>query len=115
MEYVLIDSSIYSHHGMRKTCIYIYTFLPKYSAGVSRYPIRNPRWEPPTHRHTYITSTSRYQLAVLLNFINDTHEMMYNVLKHIEIISLFNFQATIKRYLNNKYSYYCCIINCYIC
>ena len=68
---------------------YFDSFLPKNSAGVSRYPIRNPRWQPPTHRHTYtsITSTSRYQLGVLLNSINDTHDMMYNVLEHIEIIS----------------------------
>ena len=48
---------------------YFDTFIPKNSAGVSRYPIRNPRWQPPAHRHTYITSTSRYQLAVLLNSI----------------------------------------------
>ena len=83
--------------------------------GVSRYPIRNPRWQPPTHRHTYITNTSRYQLAVLLNSINDTHDMMSNVIEHIGIISLLSFKATIKRYLNNKYSYFCSIINCFIC
>ena len=94
---------------------YFDTFLPKNSAGVSRYPIRNPRLQPPAHRHTYITSTSRYQLAVLLNSINNTHDMMYNVLEQIEIISLLNFKATIKRYPNNKLSYYCAIINCYIC
>ena len=94
---------------------YFDTFIPKNSAGVSRYPIRNPRWQPPAHRHTYITSTSRYQLAVLLNSINDTHDMMSNVIEHIGIISLLSFKATIKRYLNNKYSYFCSIINCFIC
>ena len=83
------------------------TFLPKNSAGVSQYPIRNPRWLPPAHRHTYIMSTSRYQLAVLLNSINDTHE-------HIRIIRLLNVKATMKRYLNNKYPYYCSTMNCYI-
>ena len=31
---------------------YFDSFLPKNSAGVSRYPIRNPRWQPPAHRHT---------------------------------------------------------------
>ena len=30
------------------------TFLPKNSAGVSRYSIRNPRWQPLAHRHTII-------------------------------------------------------------
>ena len=94
---------------------YFDTFIPKNSAGVSRYPIRNPRWQPPAHKHTYITSTSRYQLAVLLNSINDTHDMMPNVIEHIGIISLLSFKATIKRYLNNRYSYFCSIINCYIC
>ena len=94
---------------------YFDSFLPKNSAAVSRYPIRNPRWQPPAHRHTYITSTSRYHLAVLLNSINDTHDMMYNALEHIGVISLLNFKAAIKRYLNNKYSYYCSIINCYVC
>ena len=94
---------------------YFDTFIPKNSAGVFRYPIRNPRWQPPAHRHTYITSTSRYQLAVLLNSINDTHDMMSNVIEHIGIISLLSFKATIKRYLNNKYSYFCSIINCFIC
>ena len=93
--------------------MYFNTFLPKNSPGESRYPIRNPRWQPPAHRHTYITSTSRYQLAVLLNSINDTHDMMSNVIEHIGIISLLSFKATIKRYLNNKNSYYmyCSIIN----
>ena len=90
---------------------YFDTFIPKNSAGVSRYPIRNP----PAHRHTYITSTCRYQLAVLLNSINDTHDMMRNVIEHMGIISLLSFKAIIKRYLNNKYSYFCSIINCYIC
>ena len=65
----------------------------------------------------YITSTSRYQLAVLLhvNSINDTHDRMSNVIEHIGVISLLSFKATIKRYLNNKYLYFCSIINCYIC
>ena len=94
---------------------YFDTFLPNSSAGVSRYPIRNPRWQPPAHRHTYITNTSRYQLAVLLNSINNTHDIMYNALEHIGIISLLHFKATIKRYLNNKYSYYCSIIMFYVC
>ena len=94
---------------------YFDTFIPKNSAGVSRYPIRNPKWQPPAHGHTYITSTSRYQLAVLLNSINDTHDIMSNVIEPIEIISLLSFKATIKRYLNNKYLYFCSIINCYIC
>ena len=93
---------------------YYDTFIPKNSAGVSRYLIRNPRWQPPAHRQTYITNTSRYQLAVLLNSINDTHDKMRNVIEHIGIISLFNFKATIKHYLNNMYSYYCSILNCYI-
>ena len=91
------------------------TFLTENPTIVSRYLIQNPRWQPPAHRHTYIKSTSRYELAVLLNSINDTYSMMGNVIEHIEIISLLNFKATIKRYLNNKYSYYCSIINCYIC
>ena len=65
--------------------------------------------------HLNITSTSRYQLAVLLNSINDTHDIMCNVVEHIGIISLLSFKATIKRYLNNTYSYYCSIINFYIC
>ena len=94
---------------------YFDTFILKNSAGVSRYPIRNPRWQPTAIRHTYITSTSRYQLAVLLNPINNTHDMMSNVIEHIRIISLLSFKATIKPYLKNKYSYFCSIINCYIC
>ena len=39
---------------------YFDTFILKNSAGVSRYPIRNPKWQPTAIRHTYITSTSRY-------------------------------------------------------
>ena len=98
---------------------YFYTFISKNSACVFRYPIQNPKWQPPAHRHTYITSTSRYQLAavlVLLNSINDTHDMMRNISEHIGIISLLSFKATIKRYLNNNYSFFCStsIINCYI-
>ena len=93
---------------------YFDTFIPRNSGGDSRYPTRNPRWQPSAHRHTYITNTSRYQLAVLLNSINDTHDMMRNVIEHNGIISLFSFKATIKRYLNNKYLYFCSIINCYI-
>ena len=46
----------------------------------------------------YITSTIRYQLAVLLNSINDTLDMMRNVIEHIRIISLLSFKATIKHY-----------------
>ena len=97
---------------------YFYTFISKNSACVFRYPIQNPRWQPPAHRHTHITSTSRCQLAVLvlLNSINDAHDMMRNIIEHIRIISLLSFKATIKRYLNNNYSFFCStsIINCYI-
>ena len=42
-------------------------------------------------------SNKLHQLAVLVNSINDTHDMMRNVIEHIEIISLLNFKATIKR------------------
>ena len=90
---------------------YFITFLSKNSTGVSQYPIRIPKWQPPAHRHTYITSTSRYQLAVLLNSINYTHDMMRNGNEHIAIRSLLIFKATIKPYLNNNYSYYCSIKN----
>ena len=62
-----------------------------------------------------ITSTIRCQLAVLLNSIKDTHDIMSNGIKLIGIISLLRFKGAIKRYLNNKSSYFCSIINCYIC
>ena len=94
---------------------YFDIFLPKNTAGIFRYLIRNLRWQPLAHRHTYITSISRYQFAVLLNSINDTHDIMHNIIEHIGIISSLNFKATVKLYLNNKYLHYCSIINCYIC
>ena len=35
---------------------YFDTFIPKNSAGVFRYPIRNPRWQSPARKHTYSMS-----------------------------------------------------------
>ena len=52
-----------------------------------------------------IKSTSRYQLPVLLNSINYTHDVIRNVIGQIYdyVVSLSNFQAAIKLYLNDKY------------
>ena len=88
--YIYIQKNIKSFFNFFLECVYIWHFIREYV-------------------------TSRYQLVVLLNSINDTHDMMSNVIEHIGIISLLSFKATIKRYLNNKYSYFCSIINCYIC
>ena len=46
---------------------HLQNFMPNNSRGVDYYPIRNPRWQPPMHFHTFFfTVTCRYQLPMIL-------------------------------------------------
>ena len=74
--------------------------------------------EPPVHIHEYITETSRYQLAVLLNKINSIAEPLdplKRVVSNIQNVTLLGLKRTVKSYLLQKYSYDCVIPNCYVC
>ena len=50
---------------------YLTSFLPNTSIARERYPIRNPRLQPPICSHEYISKTCKYRLPVLLNSINN--------------------------------------------
>ena len=49
---------------------HLQNFMPSNSRGLDYYPIRNPRWKPPMHFHTFITGTCRYQLPMIFNDLN---------------------------------------------
>ena len=97
---------------------YITSFLPNTSIARERYPIRQPRYQPPLHAHEYISKTCKYRLPVFLNSINNnSHDFdkLSNIIHEINDITLAKFKNVIKGCMINKYSYYCNILNCYIC
>ena len=97
---------------------HIASFLPKTSIARERYPIRKSRLQPPLHAHEYIIKTCKYRLPVFLNSINNNSEnsdILRNIIGEINNITLVKFKSVTKRYMINKYSYYCNIRNCYIC
>ena len=97
---------------------YITSFLPNTSIARERYPIRQPRYQPPLHAHEYISKTCKYRLPVFLNSINNnSHDFdkLSNIINGINDITLAKFKNVIKGCMINKYSYYCNIPNCYIC
>ena len=97
---------------------HIASFLPKTSIARERYPIRKSRFQPPLHAHEYISKTCKYRLPVFLNSINNNSvksDKLKNIIDEIDNITLVKFKSVTKRYMINKYSYYCNIRNCYIC
>ena len=97
---------------------HIASFLPKTSIARERYPIRKSRFQPPLHAHEYISKTCKYRLPVFLNSINNNSgnsDKLRNIIDEIDNITLVKFKSVTKRYIINKYSYYCNIRNCYIC
>ena len=84
------------------------------SRGVDYYPIRNPRWQPPMHVHTFITGTCRYQLPMILNDLN-SNDIMSEVIKNINNVSLLGLKRIVKTFLLDRYSFTCNIPNCYVC
>ena len=53
-----------------------------------------------------------------LNSINNNSgksDKLKNIIDEIDNITLVKFKSVTKRYMINKYSYYCNIRNCYIC
>ena len=93
---------------------YLQNFMPNNSRGVDYYPIRNPRWQPPMHVHTFITGTCRYQLPMILNDLN-SNDNMSEVIKNINNVSLLGFKRIVKTFLLDRYSFTCNIPNCYVC
>ena len=97
---------------------HIASFLPKTSIARERYPIRKSRFQPPLHAHEYISKTCKYRLPVFLNSINNNSgksDKLKNIIDEIDNITLVKFKSVTKRYMINKYSYYCNIRNCYVC
>ena len=94
---------------------YLSSFLPNTSLATIRYPIRNPRLQPPPHSHAFISQTCKYNLPVLLNSINNQSDELTVIVRNVVNTSLSGFKKTIKSYLLSKYSYGCSIPNCYIC
>ena len=50
---------------------YITSFLPNTSIARERYPIRQPRYQPPLHAHEHISKICKCRLPVFLNSINN--------------------------------------------
>ena len=93
-------------------------FCQKHLFARERYPIRKSRFQPPLHAHEYISKTCKYRLPVFLNSINNNSrnsDKLKNIIDEIDNITLVKFKSVTKRYMINKYSYYCNIRNCYIC
>ena len=97
---------------------YLTSFLPNTSIARERYPIGNPRLQPPICSHEYISKTCKYRLPVLLNSINNNSVVAAKIneaIANIHKITLLKFKSVIKSYMIDLYSYYCNIPNCYVC
>ena len=109
---------LYYNLKHNKVLNYITSFLPNTSIARERYPIRQPRYQPPLQAHEYISKTCKYRLPVFLNSINNnSHDFdkLSNIIDEINNITLVKFKNVIKGYMINKYSYYRNIPNCYVC
>ena len=96
----------------------IASFLPKSSIARERYPIRNLRFQPLLLAHEYIDETCKYRLPVFLSSINNNSgnsDKLRNIIDEIDNITPVKFNSVTKRYMINKYSYYCNIRKCCIC
>ena len=101
-----------------KVPYYPTSFLPNTSIARERYPIRNPRLQPPICSHEYIFKTCKYLLPVWLNTINNNSVIAVKIneaIANIHNITLPEFKSVIKSYMMDLYSYYCNIPNCYVC
>ena len=81
---------------------HLQNFMPNDSRGVdcigsNYYPIRNPRWQPPMHFHTFITETCIYQLPMILTDFN-LKDIMSEVIKNINNVSFLGFKKTVKTF-----------------
>ena len=87
-------------------------FCPKHLLQENDIQLEN---QDSNHAHEYITKTCKYSLPVFLNSINNNSDILRNIVDEINNITLVKFKSVTKRYMINKYSYYCNIRNCYIC
>ena len=94
---------------------YIETFLSNTSITINRYPIRNARLQPPLYVLEYIPKTCKHKLPVYLNSINSNNNELSRIISITDQISLSSIKNRIKMCLLESYSYYCDILNCYIC
>ena len=72
----------------KKVPQYLSLFLPNTSVAINRYPIRQPRLQPPFHTHAYISQTSKYKLPVLLNSIKMHSDDLTSIIRNVDNISL---------------------------
>ena len=66
-------------------------------------------------RSTHLKTTCRYQLPTLLNNLNSESEILKHVIANIETTTLLGLKRIMKNYFLDKYSYFCHILDCYIC
>ena len=110
--------ALYYTFKHNKVSNYITSFLSNTCIASERYPIRQPRYQPPLHAHEYISKTCKYRLPVFLNSINNNScnfDRLSNIIDEINNTTPVKFKNVIKGYMINKYSYNCSIPNCYIC
>ena len=92
--------------------------MPKTSIAKERYPIRQPRLQPPLREHEFMSKTCKYCLPVFHNSVSNNSENFDNlrkIINEIDNVTLVKFKSVTKSYMINQYSYYCNIPSCYIC
>ena len=98
-----------------KVSQYLSSFLLTTSLATNRYPIRHLRLQLPFYIHAFISQTCKYELPVLLNFINKQSDELTVIVRNAESTSLSGLKkTTTKSYVLTKYSYGFSIPNCYI-
>ena len=71
---------------------YLSSFLPNTSLATIRYPNRNPRLQPPSHSHAYISQTCKYNLPVLLTSINNHSDELTVIVRNLVNTTLSGFK-----------------------
>ena len=85
----------------------LHHFCPKHLLQENNIPLENQDSNP-HYMH----------LNIFLNSINNNSwksDKLRNIIDEIDNITLVKFKSVVKRYMINKYSYYCSFRNCYIC
>ena len=71
-----------------KVSQYLSSFLLTTSLATNRYPIRHLRLQLPFYIHAFISQTCKYELPVLLNFINKQSDELTVIVRNAESTSL---------------------------
>ena len=81
---------------------YIASFMPETSIANERFPIRQPRLQPPLRAHEFISKTCKYRLPVFFLIQSENFDKLRNIINEIDNVTLVKFKSVTKSYMINQ-------------